>query len=96
VTAEDARYAAELLEALDHLPDVRKGLKDKPDYGAMHLEIAAYEREGDSGGTSHGSALLPIRIATRILICAELAIMAELERLGVDLPEKAQLLTKKA
>lgn len=82
--AVDARYAAELADALDDLPEVRKGLCVKPKhYDAMQLKIDAYAGDHD-GGESHGNALLPAAIGPQIIDLVEKLIRAELKRLKVE------------
>ena len=81
----DLRLVSDILRAIDDLKDVRAGLKVKPSHDdPVVLELGAYEGDHD-GGTGHGSALLPLAVADRVVNAAETALRDELERLAVNL-----------
>ncbi len=82
--ANDALIAADILNALDGLPDVRKGLKHKSKYSdPVVLEVGAFEGD-DNGGAGHGSVFIPLSLASKILDAAEKVLLDELTRLGVS------------
>lgn len=80
MTEADARYAVELLDARRDFADVRKGLALEG--GCVVLKLTAFEGDRD-GGSHHGSALVPLRLAQQIVAFAEDLIRAEMKRLGI-------------
>jgi hypothetical protein len=86
VKAKDAALAARLVEALDELPRVRKGLHAKSKfYDGFELELIAAEvSDGETQGGSHYFNVPP-DLAPPILDAAEKVIRAKLKALGVSL-----------
>lgn len=77
MTEPDARYAVQLLDALNGLDEVRQGLAD-----SNWLEFVAID--GDQGGGTHcGISLIPIRLGPQIIAQAEDLIRKELASLHV-------------
>lgn len=88
--AKDAKLAAQLVEALESLSNVRDALTDRPVhkygqrlYDGIYLEMqAAQMRFGESQGSDHWFDLPPA-IGREILDAAEKIIRARLKKLGV-------------
>jgi len=86
---KDLGTAADLIWALEKLPNVRRALTDKPGkwHDAIHLELSGAEMiDGESQGATHYFAVTPA-IGRAILDAADKIIRAELTRLGVKLPK---------
>lgn len=87
MTPEKIRRAATLIDALEAIPGVHLGLKEKVEDNdgtcLMTLCIEAYEHQGESGGASHGeSVLLPPDYAIRVLSFVDDLLRKELAALG--------------
>lgn len=83
MTTDEAKLAGEMVEALENMPDVRKGmLSQSREGGKLCLEIGIFE--GDyNGGSGRGNALLPIALAEEVVSFAENLMLLKLHNLGV-------------
>lgn len=92
MTADEAKRAAKLCEAIADFPSVRRRLAGRPAQYCddINLELVAADMADGVGQGSSAYLYLPVDVGQKILNAAEAIVREELKQLGVEPGKKAR------
>lgn len=79
MTGDEIMEAAQLLEALDRLPQVAAAVKD----GGVNLEMVAYDGDDDGGSHRSPGVYIPVPLSLEVIEAATSVIRSRLAALHV-------------
>ena len=76
--------AAELVEAMTEFDNLVSEAQERHTTPHFYFKVAVYEADGDSGGSTHAWALLPLEMCEPVVAMLRELTVGQLKALGVD------------